>query len=78
MPGAKVTLLYIFWEPLNWPKVKECVRHRAEIESFGATLGGSQIPFRWMTYNELWDQWATISALAGHSENLKARYQVCL
>jgi hypothetical protein len=76
--GAVPTLLYIFWEPLDWQDLKECRKHREEVETFANSLSNSQIQFRAMSYNELWDQWKAVPELAKHAEELIARYQVRL
>jgi len=76
VPG--VTLLYIFWEPLNWHEIAECIAHRKEIEQFASRVKGSSIPFCWQSYAELWDSWAEVPGLATHSSNLKARYEVSI
>jgi hypothetical protein len=76
--SPQLTLLYIFWEPLNWAEVDECKRHREQLSAFAEALSVAEIGFRWMTYNQLWDEWAAIPALAAHASNLKARYQLSL
>jgi hypothetical protein len=75
-PGVALTLLYLFWEPLNWREVNVCVRHRSEIEAFATTVSDAEIRFRWQTYEELWDAWAKVPELADHARNLQRRYQV--
>ena len=75
---TNLTLLYIFWEPLNWHAITECVQHRTELEAFANAVSSSQISFRWMSYNDLWEQWTAIPGLAEHARNLKGRYQVSL
>jgi hypothetical protein len=70
------TLLYLFWEPLNWQDVRECSQHRDEIKAFEEAVSDSQIKFCWMTYNDLWEQWSTVPDLTAHARCLKARYQV--
>ena len=77
-PQASLTLLYIFWEPVNWQAVDECKQHRRELEAFAELVSNSRIPFRWTTYNGLWEEWTGIPALAAHANSLKARYQVSL
>jgi hypothetical protein len=74
--GTEPTLLYIFWEPLNWQDVEECGRHREEIIRFAEAVSRSQVKFRWMTYNDLWGERDAIPDLAGHARPLKARYEV--
>lgn len=39
--GPNLTLLYIFWEPLNWDDVPECRQHRKEVEAFADAVAGS-------------------------------------
>lgn len=73
-----VTLLYLFWEPLNWAEIKECRQHRHELQTFAGAVSDSQIAFRWTTYNLLWDGWVTIPQLENHARNLMTRYQVRL
>ncbi len=75
-PSEQLDLLYLFWEPLNWAEVDECRRHREELRSLAETVSASQIPFPWMTYNQLWHEWSDVPALEHHAQKLKARYQV--
>jgi hypothetical protein len=73
------TLLYLFWEPLNWEDIEECRRHREEASAFaGKVAAGGRVSFRWMTYNQLWDQWSRVPELATHAANLKARCEARL
>jgi hypothetical protein len=72
------TLLYIFWEPLNWQDVDECRQHRDEVKQFAEAVSDSEIKFRWMTYNDLWTEWSVIPDLAAHADRLRARYEVRL
>ena len=76
--NVKLTLLYLFWEPLNWNEFEECRRHRAEVEAFSGAVSPSAISFVWTTYGNLWDEWAADPSLAAHVQNLKARYEVRL
>jgi hypothetical protein len=76
--AVDLTLLYIFWEPLNWQQLRECRQHREELEAFADAVSNSQIPFRWKTYNDLWEEWVAIPSLATHALRLKDRYQVVL
>jgi hypothetical protein len=73
-----LTLLYLFWEPLNRSEFGECTKHSAEVGAFAQAVANSPIKFRWMTYNDLWDEWSVIPDLAAHASHLKARYQVRL
>jgi hypothetical protein len=49
-PDKRLTLLYLFWEPVNWTELTECRQHRAEIEALAGQVAGALIAFRWMTY----------------------------
>lgn len=74
--AADVTLLYLFWEPDNWDQVPECIAHRAEINAFAKRIADSSVAFRWMSYSDLWKDWAGIPALATHAGRLNLRYGV--
>jgi hypothetical protein len=74
----KLTLLYLFWEPLNWSELGACRKHRDEVGAFAQAVANSPIEFRWMTYNDLWESWSAFPDLATHASHLKARYQVSL
>lgn len=74
----RLTLLYLFWEPLNWSELGECRKHRDEVGAFAQAVAKSPIEFRWMTYNDLWEEWSTVPDLAAHASHLTARYQVRL
>jgi len=74
----KLTLLYLFWEPLNWSELGECRKHRDEVGDFAQAVANSPIKFRWMAYNDLWEEWSVVPDLAEHASHLKARYQVRL
>jgi restriction endonuclease-like protein len=76
--GGRVTLLYLFWEPLNWESIPECVQHRAEVVEFADGLAGSEIPFRWSPYRNVWEQWETKPSLAQHVANIRSRYDVAI
>ena len=73
-----VTLLYLFWEPVNWVEFETCREHRKQVEYLSETVKSSSIPFRWMTYSHLWTEWAEQPHLAAHAENMRARYELAL
>ena len=73
-----LTLLYLFWEPLNWKEIAECRQHRKGVEEFAEGLAGSSIPFGWLTYSQLWSEWAEVPALKEHAGRLKTRYEVSI
>jgi len=43
-----------------------------------ARASKAQIPFKWMSYDDLWKQWSAVPELEKHVQNLKARYQLTL
>ena len=75
---GRATLLYLFWEPLNWTDVAVCRQHRAEVEELAKRVAGSRVKFEWMTYPQLWETWSAVPLLAPHAANLKARYGVSM
>ena len=79
-PGKSVTLLYLYWEPVNTKGHPVFAEHRREIEAFSEQVSGSYPQFRAMSYPELWDSWENSSYnwLANHVQDLLARYGICL
>lgn len=76
--GWSVTLLYLFWEPTDWEEIAACRQHRDEVAAFVRLASGQRIAIDWWTYQELWTEWDNVPALAGHSRNLRDRYEVGL
>ena len=70
-PEKAATLLYVFWEPRNWPEFDACVEHRAEVGAFARGLADPLVRFRAQSYAELWAEWVT-----PHASRLAARYLV--
>lgn len=75
---ANATLLYLFWEPVNWRDFEECRTHRREIEALASKVRSSRVHFRSLSYLELWESWEGIPSLASHVEHLKSRYRMTL
>jgi hypothetical protein len=76
IPTSTVTLIYLFWEPLNWQEIDACLAHREELAAFASALGDTQVQFSSMSYNDLWDSWLKEPELVEHAKQLRARYQV--
>jgi len=75
-PQSK-TLLYVFWEPLDWPDIPAAVEHRREIVEFSLAVAGSDIAFVSMSCSELWDAMEEGPEWAGRAEwlaYLRGRY----
>ena len=79
-PDRPVTLLYLYWEPLNavdHPLFKE---HLAETAAFTEQIDGCDLTFEAMTYNDLWSSWDETAPewLGTHLVDLRARYAVTI
>lgn len=73
---GEVTLLYLFWEPLNADSIDVCRKHREEIQTLSSQVHGSHIHFKSMTYSQLWNEWNQLTELQTHVMNLRDRYEV--
>jgi hypothetical protein len=76
-----ITLLYLYWEPENPAVAMDFQAHRAEIAAFGESVHDPALRFRAVSYPELWEEWVTQPTpnwVAGHVEELRARYSVTL
>ena len=76
-----VTLLYLYWEPLNHADFEEFRSHREEIASLQAMLAGARPLFRSTTYAEMWEDWRKRCKeewLKVHVERLQERYAVVI
>ena len=73
-----VTLLYIYWEPLNPESDPVFAQHRREVSEFAKRVEGSTPTFRAMSYDELWSNWRASESdwLSEHLDELSARYLV--
>ncbi len=71
-----ITLLYLYWEPINADDHPICKRHRKEIDALREAVKSSEIIFKSMSYRELWGEWNHSDFLQTHVENLKKRYAV--
>ena len=86
-PDRPVTLLYLFWEPLDADAFPEFRRHREEVQRFARAIaaggeGGGKVGFRAASFEELWRDWVAMADpphwLAGHLRLLRARYGVAI
>lgn len=58
----------MFWEPNEANSHSMFAQHQAEIADFGARVLGGRPVFHALSYQELWEYWATVG-----SASLKAR-----
>jgi hypothetical protein len=84
-PDRPVTLLYMFWEPLDADAFPEFRRHREEVQRFARAIdadGGSKVGFRAASFDDLWREWLGLEEppdwLADHLWRLRARYAVAI
>jgi hypothetical protein len=64
------TLLYVFWEPVDWARVPECAQHRYEVLAFSVAVSQADVAFVAMSYAELWDALEEGGDWAGKAEHL--------
>ncbi len=76
--GKKRILLYIFWEPSNWQEFPEYRQHREELAVFQDKVKNSDIPFVWMSYPELWNQWETQGQCPDQVREIRSRYRMAI
>jgi hypothetical protein len=79
--AENVSLLYLYWEPLNHLEFGEFQLHRQEIESIQALLRGARPPLRSVSYAELWEEWQCTNKeqwLNAHLDRLRERYAVVI
>ena len=78
-PKRPITLLYLYWEPVDQNQHRLFAQHRAEIASFSEHLADADVGFASLTYTELWRAWAEQTHpnwLPRHVELLTKRYLV--
>jgi len=79
--GQPVTLLYLYWEPVNPECSPVFGEHRQEIVAFADRVAGATPSFAAMSYAELWQSWQDSEPadwLVRHLSDLRARYDVTL
>jgi hypothetical protein len=75
--GKKVSLVYLFWKPLNAEKFDEYLRHAEDVDRFRRAVEGSEcVRFMALDYLQLWNEWEKDKKLAEHARILKERYCV--
>ncbi len=79
-PERRVTLLYLYWEPLNAVEHRVFEDHRREVAEFANRIAGPGLAFEATTYNDLWSSWAETAPpwLRTHLQDLRARYVITI
>ena len=77
-PGRALTLLYLYWEPLNASNLSVFGEHQRETTAFAERVASSRLAFESMTYNDLWTSWDSGAPqwLRAHLRCLRDRYGV--
>lgn len=73
-----VTLVYLYWEPMDAGLSPLFAEHRQEIAEFAKRIAGGKPRFEALSYFELWDAWANSNdaRLVAHVAAVRARYEV--
>ena len=73
-----VTLIYLYWEPSNPDSHDAFKQHRVEAEEFAERVADVMVPFKQLSYPELWEQsLASVDTrLHEHVARLRERYEV--
>ena len=79
--AGNVTLLYLYWEPLNYLELPEFQLHRQEIAYLQALLQAARPPLKSITYARMWKDWLSTNKeqwLSAHLDRLRERYAVVI
>jgi len=75
--GKKITLVYIYWTPLNKEDYQEYKIHQKELNLFSDRMKKqSDIMFKSLSYDELWSIYDTIPEFKNYSKRLRERYRI--
>ena len=79
-PDRRLTLLYLYWEPLNEVDYPIFGEHRREIVAFGDRISGSRLNLEASTYRDLWSSWNEPAPqwLRSHLRDLNVRYAISI
>jgi hypothetical protein len=79
-PDRPVTLLYLYWEPLDAARHPAFLRHRAELALLAERAAGTGVALVAQTFEALWDDWRGSGrpGIETQIRHLLARYAVTL
>ena len=63
-PGRAVTLLYLYWEPVNAADYVRFEEHRRDVSAFAERVAAPPLAFESMAYGDLWASWDARAAVA--------------
>jgi len=76
-----VTLVYLYWEPLNADEIAACSIHAGELAEFQKNVRDPKVRFVVMSHRQLWDDWAAAEQpvwLRQHAAALRRRYEIAI
>lgn len=75
-----LTLLYLYWEPLNAIDYPLFGEHRREIAAFAKQIAAPRLAFEALTYCDLWSSWNETAPqwLRSHLRDLTNRYAISI
>jgi hypothetical protein len=76
--NKQVTLLYLFWEPVNADYHELFQIHRNELDEFSKDVEGTLVQFAYKSYPELWAEWKDKDIYSEHLSNLWKRYGIVM
>ena len=79
--GKDITLMYVYWEPVNADQLSEYQEHNRELERFKAAVAGERVQFVAQSYPALWATWELESAGTwrdAHLRRVRARYEITI
>lgn len=77
----QATLVYLFWEPVNWCEFREFREHRDEIADLHASIVAATPVLHAMTYAQLWEEWLHADSegwISTHVARLRQRYEFAI
>lgn len=81
LDSRRVTLLYLYWEPVNAGEFTLFESHRAQALELVEATSDDDIPMATCNYNQLWDLWDSHPCppwLMTHLRDLRSRYTVAV
>ena len=70
--GARIILMYVYWEPANASALPEYQEHRREVAEFSELAAEDRVEFVAVSYPQLWEYWESESKWPGMPEHLRA------
>lgn len=79
VPNKKITLVYIYWTPINKNEFEVFKLHSIDLADFEEKLNKQdEIHFKSITYSEFWDLYKNVEIYNEHFERLNSRYCITI